>query len=271
MRETAMSAPQTVTVYAVERCCVDELSEESPEEQGRPAVACFLSFEKADVHCRDLERQQRREHNPFRWRDDSWSRDNTAALVRRLRSRLEPLGVELPLDNSSRQDLDRWWKRQGPHLTDRQVDRVWEVVTDHRFFTFGQRKVKLDGRPPPKITHLFLVEKLVGGEDGAARPVRAFLAWDRAEAFYRRREDAAWQRINPFLRGKLAEWTSLDAGRLRDWMLDLGLEPPAGEFHRGKWGKWFAEVQPTLSPAQRWAIREAMDRRRFFRIVELSR
>src|SRR4051812_27482061 len=66
-------------------------------------------------------------------------------------------------------------------------------------------------------------------------PVKAFLEADRAEAFCKEREDEAWEGINPFRFGSGADWTNLDAGRLRDLMLDIGLEPPMGKFDAARW------------------------------------
>ena len=132
-----------------------------------------------------------------------------------------------------------------------------------------------------KIDRLFLVEQAKWVADpfrrgkylrlpGAA-PVRAFLHHDKAEAKCRALDEKAWAGINPFHYGdKLADWTSLDAGRLRDWMLDLGLEPPKGKFDVNRWRAWYDEVLPGLDAAQLAKVREALDRLRFYRVSEIT-
>ena len=128
------------------------------------------------------------------------------------------------------------------------------------------------------ITRLYLVEKLVWQSGGGvhypgegAEPLRAFLDAGRAEEYCRQHEEAAWKGLNPFTCGtKLAERTSLDGGRLRDWMLDIGLEPPAGKFNGAQWRQWFARVQATLTPVQKFKVREGLDRVHFFRVVEVN-
>src|SRR5262249_35819914 len=54
-------------------------------------------------------------------------------------------------------------------------------------------------------------------------------------------EAEARQVINPFLCGRsLSERTRLDAGRLHDWALDLGLAPPdATEGKPANWAEWW--------------------------------
>jgi hypothetical protein len=54
-------------------------------------------------------------------------------------------------------------------------------------------------------------------------------------------------------------------------MLDSGLEPP-GETTSdpAKWRDWFDEVRPRLTELHLAKIREALDRVRLFRVVELT-
>jgi hypothetical protein len=133
-----------------------------------------------------------------------------------------------------------------------------------------------------KIDRLYLVERLqwLGNpfvpdaffaRAAGAVPVTAFLDRDKAEARCRTLDDEKWAGINPFRYGsRLEDWTSLDAGRLRDWMLDLGLEPPPGPFRVARWRKWYDKVLPSLDEAQRARIREGLDRLRFFQVSEVT-
>src|SRR5262245_20867178 len=155
-----------------------------------------------------------------------------------------------------------------------------------------------------KINRLFLVERLcwgaVGGQvvkrapayardaqahpfrkgqvylpvyrriEGAA-PVRAFLDEAKAEARCRALEEEAWANINPFRHGdRPGQWTSFDAGRLRDWLLDAGLELPAGKLNVKAWRGWYDRVHDGLTELQRLRLREALDRVRFYQVSELT-
>jgi hypothetical protein len=106
--------------------------------------------------------------------------------------------------------------------------------------------------------------------EGAA-PVKAFLDEGKAEACCRRMEEEAWARINPFRHGDRPEqWTTFDAGRLRDWLLDAGLEPPAGKLNVKAWRGWYDRARDGLTELQRLRLREALDRVRFYQVSELT-
>ncbi|MFO0880181.1 MAG: hypothetical protein U0840_22765 [Gemmataceae bacterium] len=86
------------------------------------------------------------------------------------------------------------------------------------------------------------------------RPIRGFRDRDRAEAYRleQQRERQAW--TNPFRYGsRMSDRTRLDDGRLRDWMLDGGLNPPSPtaeekiEVIARCWNKWWLKLRPSLT------------------------
>jgi hypothetical protein len=88
-----------------------------------------------------------------------------------------------------------------------------------------------------------------------------------AENERRRLEAEARSVINPFLCGRsLSERTCLDAGRLNDWVLDLGLAPPSRRKSRN-WAAWWKRERKTMSEFQREKMWEALDRVRFYEVV----
>jgi hypothetical protein len=147
------------------------------------------------------------------------------------------------------------------------VERVlWEVTGTRRV-----RKIPpyLEGqaRPNPFTGKKFLPVYRRGGQV----PTRAYLSRENGEEDCRARNDAAWEGINPFHYGqKVADWSSFDQGRLRDWLLDHGLEPPAGKLGVDKWRGWYDGVQGALDDLQRRAIRQGLDRIVFFQVSELT-
>src|SRR5262249_55264011 len=84
-----------------------------------------------------------------------------------------------------------------------------------------------------------------------------------AEADCRRREEEARRGINPFAcGGPLCYLTSLDEGRLRDWMLDAGLTPPEPGF-KGGWRVWWDQHHEDMTDLQKAKVWEALDKVRF--------
>jgi hypothetical protein len=104
---------------------------------------------------------------------------------------------------------------------------------------------------------------------GATR-LRSYKSRVAAERDCRRRETAARAAVNPFTCGgpALHYQTSLDADRLHDWLLDAGLEPPAAQDDKRDWAGWWRQTHDRLSEAQRERVWEALDRVRFFEVVE---
>jgi len=136
----------------------------------------------------------------------------------------------------------------------------------------------------PKPRRLYLVQErnwepdpdagelvYANGPDDDASPVKAFADLSRADAFCRERERERRERVNPFEHGrKLSDLTHFDAGRLCDWLLDAGLDPPGPKVRIVGWRKWWADTRRGLSDYQRAKVWEALDRVRFFEVVELD-
>jgi hypothetical protein len=116
------------------------------------------------------------------------------------------------------------------------------------------------GRPPGERRRL-----------PAAVPVATFPDLASARSECRRLEERARRGANPFDLGGPALFyqTSLDAGRLHDWLLDHGVPPPAGpEAGHAEWRSWWAARHKRLSKQQREAVWEALDKARFFEVTE---
>jgi hypothetical protein len=88
---------------------------------------------------------------------------------------------------------------------------------------------------------------------------------DRAE-----RERKARSVVNPFTYGgnALHYQTSFDEGRLCDWLLDEGLEPPKPGKSGRDWQKWWQETHQSMTPLQIDKVWEALDKARFFEVVQ---
>jgi hypothetical protein len=100
------------------------------------------------------------------------------------------------------------------------------------------------------------------------RRLRSFDVQEQADAFAREQEAALRAKVNPFSCGgpALHYQSHLDADRLRDWLLDAGIEPPpAGD---ADWRTWYDKAAPDMSAAQRDLVWQALDRVRFYRVVE---
>lgn len=101
-------------------------------------------------------------------------------------------------------------------------------------------------------------------------PLRSFVDRGTAEAAARDLEWNVRQRVNPFRCGGpvLHYQTAFDAARLYDWCLDHGLDPPGITADSPAWADWWEADHLGFSPAQRAAAWEALDRVRFYRVVE---
>ena len=87
-----------------------------------------------------------------------------------------------------------------------------------------------------------------------------------AEAECRRLEAAARAALNPFACDQAAhERSSLDEGRLRDWMLDAGLTPPEDA---SDWPAWWRDHNAAMTGLQRERVWQACDRVRLYEVVE---
>jgi len=120
-------------------------------------------------------------------------------------------------------------------------------------------------------------------DDTMGEPVRAFTDYAKAVEHTRRLEYERRKLVNPFAppgdsdymdlpAPKLEQITSLDEGRLCDWIMDQGLEPPKGKGKKEKrdWEKWWndhAKKWDEFTTAKVW---EALDKVVFYAIVEME-
>jgi len=100
--------------------------------------------------------------------------------------------------------------------------------------------------------------------------IQSFPDAGSAEALRQELEGKARAHVNPFRCGNvgLSDKTSFDADRLHDWLLDAGLEPPSpqGEKRVRDWAGWWQ--QSSLTAEQRGLVWKALDRLRFYEVVQ---
>jgi hypothetical protein len=104
-------------------------------------------------------------------------------------------------------------------------------------------------------------------------PVRLFLDREKAESFRRTQEEARRRKVNPFeYCTALADCTSFPPKVLHDWLLDAGLTPPTPKSQDDltTWKVWWNKSKKTMTEQQRAKVWEALDRFRFFEVVELA-
>jgi hypothetical protein len=104
-------------------------------------------------------------------------------------------------------------------------------------------------------------------------PVKLFTDREKAEAFRRKQEAAQRQKVNPFeYCAALADCTSFPPNVLHDWLLDAGLTPPTTDpkDELKSWKAWWKQSRKTLTAQQRAKVWEALDKFRFFEVVELT-
>jgi hypothetical protein len=134
----------------------------------------------------------------------------------------------------------------------------------------------LSASAPPATR--FVVKRLKWFQDYGGRVhrqpgevvVASFATIDEASADRRRREEEVRKTVNPFACGPAVNhWTHLDEPRLRDWLMDHGVEPPApGKDGSTPWATWWTKTRKKLSADKRAAVWEALDRVRFFAVAE---
>jgi len=101
-------------------------------------------------------------------------------------------------------------------------------------------------------------------------PICAFTTRDAAEFEADRLECEAREGKNPFFYGRsLEDRTSMPAGVFRDWLTDAGIDPPLGK-RDIDWVRWWATNSGGWTPEQRDKVWHALDRVRFYAVVELS-
>jgi hypothetical protein len=124
---------------------------------------------------------------------------------------------------------------------------------------------------------IFVLERLNWrwySDDGLMRlpgrtRLRSYARRANAEKARKEMEEAVRARVNPFQCGgrSLHYITSLDAGRLNDWALDIGMTPPE-KTSTMAWAEWWVKQQPTMNEIQRNKMWEVFDRLRFYEVVE---
>ena len=84
----------------------------------------------------------------------------------------------------------------------------------------------------------------------------SFATFEEADAEWTKREADARKRINPFACGTAVHyWTYLDEPRLRDWLMDHGIDPP--EAKKGgttDWAAWWKTNHKKLGAEKRAAV-----------------
>jgi hypothetical protein len=97
----------------------------------------------------------------------------------------------------------------------------------------------------------------------------SFDSAEKAEADRARREESARRRLNPFQCGdELSDLTSYPETVFLDWVQDAGLTPPEAAQGKRDWAAWWDEAAPKAGADQRARIWQAMDRVRFYHVVE---
>jgi hypothetical protein len=123
----------------------------------------------------------------------------------------------------------------------------------------------------------FVVKRLNWAEEWggkrARRPgevaVASFDTREAADAECAAREAAFREAVNPFDCGPAVHcWTHLDEPRLRDWLMDHGVDPPKPQKGVTDWTGWWKKSQKKLGAAGRAAVWEALDKVRFFAVRE---
>jgi hypothetical protein len=117
----------------------------------------------------------------------------------------------------------------------------------------------------------------LGDEDSDQTALRTFLSRKKAEAWWRQREEQARGDRNPFdfgaLGGDLDDYSNLSPAEFRDRLRAAGLSPPSfgenGRLRDDLAGWWQREVID-MTPEQRSAVWDALDRVRFYEIVETT-
>jgi len=122
-----------------------------------------------------------------------------------------------------------------------------------------------DVRPNPHQPGAFEIVTYVRNPDESGYPVRAFRDYGRAIAYCREQEAARRAATNPFRYGaNMESRTSLDLGRLCDWLLDAGLTPPGPKWEEkperihAAWQRWWTKLREDLSEVRRISLAAAV-------------
>ncbi|MCI0704223.1 MAG: hypothetical protein L0241_24460 [Planctomycetia bacterium] len=106
--------------------------------------------------------------------------------------------------------------------------------------------------------------------EGGEVSLSSFATFEEAEAERGKREEEIRKTINPFDCGKAVHyWSHLDEPRLRDWLMDHGIDPPsAGKNGKTNWAEWWKKTGKKLSSDKQLLVWEALDKVRFFVVRE---
>jgi hypothetical protein len=124
----------------------------------------------------------------------------------------------------------------------------------------------------------FVVKRLSWAEEYGGKLLRrpgevavvSFATFDEAERERARREEEFRKRVNPFeCGGAVQYWTHLDEPRLRDWLMDHGIDPPSAKKDgTANWAAWWKKHRKQLGAEKRAAVWEILDKVRFFAVRE---
>lgn len=98
--------------------------------------------------------------------------------------------------------------------------------------------------------------------------IASFAGYEAADAERARLEALVRAKVNPFECGEAVHHrTHLDEPRLRDWLMDRGIDPPRAKADGAcDWAAWWKKNQKKLGPEKRAAVWEALDKVRFYEI-----
>jgi hypothetical protein len=119
--------------------------------------------------------------------------------------------------------------------------------------------------------------ELGDGEPDALSPLQTFLRRTKAETYWRKLEERARGKQNPFdygaLGGDLDDYSNLSPAEFRDRLRAVRLTPPSfGENGRlrDSLSEWWEREAPDMTPEQRSAVWDVLDRVRFYEIVQTT-
>jgi hypothetical protein len=99
--------------------------------------------------------------------------------------------------------------------------------------------------------------------------VASFATFAEADAERARREAESRAKVNPFTcGGAVHHWTHLDEPRLRDWLMDHGIDPPAAKNGTTDWAEWWKKNNKKLGAEKCAAVWEVLDKVRFYTVRE---
>ncbi len=100
--------------------------------------------------------------------------------------------------------------------------------------------------------------------------VASFATFNEANEDRNKREIELRKTLNPFACGTgVHSWSHLDEPRLRDWLMDHGIETPTPNKDRSiDWEAWWKTNSKKFSAEQKTIVWEVLDKLRFFTVRE---